>query len=66
MKLQESRINRIVSEEIRKHQRNRVLDEDITKSDEKKIKEIVGDCINELFKQLWQKNSFWKNTIKSC
>ena len=60
--LNESRINQIVSEEINKV----MVDEDITKSDEKKIKEIVGDCINELFKQLWQKNSFWKSTIKNA
>jgi len=60
--LTESRINAIISEEIEKS----LLSEDITKSDETKIKEIVADCINELFKQLWQKNSFWKSTIKNA
>ena len=56
--INENRISQIVSEEIMK--------EEINKSDEKRIKEIVGDCINELFKQLWQKNSFWKSTIMNA
>lgn len=42
-----------------------IIREEITKSDEKRIKEIVADSISELFKQLYQKNNFWKSTIKN-
>lgn len=31
---------------------------------EKKVKEIASDVLNELFKILWQRNSFWKDSIK--
>lgn len=31
---------------------------------EKKIKEITANIIDELFKTLWQKKTFWKNDVK--
>lgn len=49
--LTEKRINEIISEEI-------------SKSDEKKIKKIVADSLEELFKNLYQKKGFWKNSIE--
>ena len=27
----------------------------------KKVKEIAADVVNEIFKILWQRNSFWKS-----
>lgn len=31
---------------------------------EKKIKQVAADVIDELFKTLWQKRSYWKNDIR--
>lgn len=41
-----------------------IISEEIKKADEKRIKEIVADTIEEFFKLLWQRNNFWKNGIK--
>lgn len=29
----------------------------------KKVKELAADVVNEIFKILWQRNSFWKSTV---
>lgn len=42
-----------------------IVQEEITKQDEKKIKEIVADCVSALFKELWFKNNIWKSSIKN-
>jgi hypothetical protein len=31
---------------------------------EKKVKEISAEVISNLFKILWQRNSFWKTSVK--
>lgn len=49
--ISESRIKEIVNEEI-------------TKSDEKKIRAIVADCVEDLFHSLWIKKSYWSNDVK--
>lgn len=36
-----------------------------SKNFEKKVKEISASVIDELFKILWQRNSFWKNSVKN-
>lgn len=40
-------------------------DRDISKETEKMVKQIVSDCISELFKSLWQRNNFWTTAIKN-
>ena len=41
------------------------LDANLSSRDfEKKVKEITSSVIGELFKILWQSNTFWKDTIK--
>ena len=40
-------------------------DRDIARVTEKQVKEIVTDCMNELFKSLWQKNNFWSSAIRN-
>ena len=41
------------------------IDSNMSSKDfEKKVKEITSSVINELFKLLWQRNSFWKDSIK--
>lgn len=29
----------------------------------KKVSEIAADVVNEIFKVLWQRNSFWKSSV---
>jgi hypothetical protein len=31
----------------------------------KKVKEIAADVVNEIFKILWQRNSFWKSAVSN-
>lgn len=32
---------------------------------EKKVKDIVANCVNTLFKTLWQRRNFYENEIKN-
>lgn len=45
---------------------HQIVQEEITKNDEKKIKKIVADCVEELLKNLWQKKNFWHNAIQNA
>ena len=59
----------IISEEISKSEISSLIQSKIdtemsSKEFEKKVKEISSSVLNELFKILWQRNSFWKNGIK--
>lgn len=68
MKLNE-KISRIVNEELTKSDVNSIvnnkIDSKISSMEfEKKIKEITSSVINDLFKTLWQRNSFWKSGVK--
>ena len=40
---------------------NRQFNKDI----EKKVKDIVANCVNTLFKTLWQRRNFYENEIKN-
>lgn len=39
---------------------------DFSNATEKEVKEIVSKCVSELFKTLWQRNNFWRDTIKNA
>ena len=59
----------IISEEMSKSEISSLIQSKIdtemsSKEFEKKVKEISSSVLNELFKILWQRNSFWKNGIK--
>ena len=63
------RLRRIVNEELTKSEVNSMIqskiDSKLSSTDfDKKDKEITSSVINELFKTLWQHNSFWKNNVK--
>ena len=63
------KISRIVNEELTKSDVNSIvnnkIDSKISSMEfEKKIKEITSSVINDLFKTLWQRNSFWKSGVK--
>lgn len=62
-------ITQIINEEMSKNEIisliNSKLDNNLSSKDfEKKVKEIASSVIGELFKILWQRDSFWKNGIK--
>ena len=40
-------------------------DRDFDRNNEKKVKKIVSDCVSELFRSLWQRNSIWTSAIKN-
>ena len=40
-------------------------DRQFNKDIEKKVKDIVADCVNTLFKTLWQRRNFYENEIKN-
>jgi hypothetical protein len=65
----EEKIIQIINEEMSKSEITSLIqskiDSNISSKDfEKKVKEITSSVINELFKILWQRNSFWKDSIK--
>lgn len=41
-----------------------IIKEEITKSDERRIKEIIADSVKELFHSLWVKNNTWQTDVK--
>ena len=66
----EEKIKRIIKEELSKSEINTLIANKIdsnmsSKNFEKKVKEITSSVINELFKILWQRNSFWKDSVKN-
>ena len=65
----EERICQIINEEMNKSEISSLiqnkLDSHLSSKDfEKKVKAITSSVINELFKVLWQRNSFWKDSVK--
>lgn len=67
--LHKNKIYKIINEELSKNEVvsliNNKIDSNLSSKEfEKKIKEITSNVISELFKILWQKESFWKNTFK--
>lgn len=63
-------VYKLVNEEMSRSEVTSLINSKInsnmsSKDFEKKVKEISASVLNELFKLLWQRNSFWKNSIKS-
>lgn len=63
------KIYQIINEEMSKSEItsliNSKIDSNMSSKDfEKKVKEITSSVINELFKILWQRNTFWKDSVK--
>jgi dephospho-CoA kinase len=68
-RLTEEKLIQIINEEMSKSEITSLiaskLDANLSSKDfEKKVKEITSSVIGELFKILWQRNTFWKDTIK--
>jgi hypothetical protein len=71
MRLNESEIRQIVLEEFTKTEISSMIASKIgdnmnSREFKKKVKELAADVVNELFKILWQRNSFWKSSSVNC
>ena len=65
MVLTESVIRKVVLEELTKGEVSSMIAAKIgdnmdSREFKKKVKELASDVVNEIFKILWQRNSFWK------
>lgn len=63
-------VYKLVNEEMSRSEVTSLINSKInsnmsSKDFEKKVKEISASVLNELFKLLWQRNSFWKNSVKN-
>ncbi len=63
------KICQLINEEMSKSEVTSLIKSKIdsnmsSKEFEKKVKEITSSVLNELFKILWQRNSFWKDNVK--
>ena len=70
MLLNESKIKELVYEELSKSDVSSMItskiDNKLSSQEFKKIvKSLAADVVSELFKILWQRNSFWKSSAAS-
>lgn len=70
MRIDENTLYKIINEELSKSDVSSMIIskfEDKLSSMEfkKKVKEIAADVVNEIFKILWQRNSFWKSAASN-
>lgn len=70
MLLNESKIKELVYEELSKSEVSSMIaskiDNKLSSQEFKKIvKSLATDVVSELFKILWQRNSFWKSSAAS-
>ena len=66
MKLNENDIRQLVVEELSKNEISSMIASKIgdnmnSREFKKKVKELAADVVNEIFKILWQRNTFWKS-----
>lgn len=67
--LSESKIRRVVrqtlNEELNKTDVQGIINDKLKTQDfEKRIKEIVADCMTNLFKEMFQRDHFWTQAVK--
>ena len=68
MQLNEQILRSIIEEEFTKSEissliANKIDDNLSSAAFKKKVKELASDVVSELFKILWQRNSFWKSSV---
>jgi len=66
MIIKESDLREIITEELTKSEISSMIASKIgdnmnSREFKKKVKELAADVVNEIFKILWQRNSFWKS-----
>ena len=62
MKINEEKIAELVTEEIKKSDILKYIEND--KDFEKRVKQIANDVVVDLFRVLWQHNGLFKNLAK--
>lgn len=67
--MNDKRIRQIIREELTKNDVNNIVQSKLSShlnSNElkKKVKEITADVVSNLFKILWQRDNFWKGSVK--
>lgn len=70
MTINEAEIIGIINEELSRSDVQQMIsskfNEKMSSSEfKKKVKELSADVVNEIFKLLWQRNSFWKSAAVS-
>jgi hypothetical protein len=70
MILSEEALKSVIEEELSKNDISSMisskLDSQLTSREFKKaVKSLAADVVSEVFKILWQRESFWKNSIKN-
>ena len=68
MDINEKKLQQIISEELSKSDVNSMISSKInsalsSRDFKQKVKELSSEVVSELFKILWQRNSFWKSTV---
>ena len=67
--INEGRVHRIIEEEITKAEVSKMVSDKISselgsKDFDSKIREIVADVIETLYRTLWSRSSTWKGQVK--
>ena len=68
MEINESVLQRIISEELSKSDVNSMISSKLSsalssREFKQKVKELSADVVGELFKLLWQRNNIWKSSV---
>ena len=70
MRIDENTLYKIINEELSKSDVSSMIiskfeDKLSSREFKKKVKEIAADVVNEIFKILWHRNSFWKSAVSN-
>ena len=68
MEINESVLQRIISDELSKSDVNSMISSKLSsalssREFKQKVKELSADVVGELFKLLWQRNNIWKSSV---
>lgn len=68
--MNEYRLRQIILEELSRQDVKSMIDSKIDefvkeKEFKKKVRNIAVDVLEDLFREMWRKNGFWKNSLKN-
>lgn len=68
--MNEYRLRQIILEELSRQDVKSMIDSKIDefvkeKEFKKKVRSIAVDVLEDLFREMWRKNGFWKNSLKN-
>ena len=66
----EERLRQIILEELTRQDVKAMIDSKLDsyikeREFKKKVRSIAVDVLEDLFKEMWRKNGFWKNSLKN-